>query len=565
MKDQASPENTRALRRWLWGLMRPRLWRVLLLMAGEVISSLTMVGLALLSKAVVDAAIAGELARLGRLALLLVALIVARTALPTGFRAIQTALETDMGIRLRVDTLNCLLTRDSAAIASYHSGKLLERLTQDSAQICRELTALPLSMVAIVTRLAASVSALWALDWRLPAVMVVIGLAFFGGARLLSKSLKERTAAMRKQTENTSAFYQETLQNRMVIKSFRAETRAAARAALLEGRYREAWRRWRNLFLCTGASFGLFFQTGYFVALLLCAWELAQGRLTAGGLTAVLQLVSQVQEPFASLSGLVPRYTTLMTAAERLSELHVLPSEQADAWSGAETAQLGRQFAGLQAQGLVFGYGRDEVLRGVDFELKRGEFAVLMGESGAGKTTLMKLMLGVYSPQAGQWTVSAGDKSITAAQPPRGLFGYVPQGNGLLSGTLRDNLTFLSGEKSEEEIRRALTIACADVFVDALPEGLDTVLGEKGQGISEGQGQRLAIARALLCDAPVLLLDEATSALDAETEQQLLHRLREDSGRTLLLVTHRPSAIELCDRVWRLENGRLTQQEGALI
>ena len=559
MNQRELPGDPRALRRWLWGKLRPDIGRVAALMAGEVASSLMLVGLALLSKALVDAALAGDFAQLGKIALLLALLIVARTALSTGCKALQTSTETNMSIRLRVELLDCLLSRDSAALAPYHSGRLLERLTRDTSQVCGELMSLPLMVVSVVTRLVASVSALWALDHWLPLALVAIGLAFFGGARLLSGQMKARTARMREKTEYVNAFYQETLQNRMVVKSFRAEQRAMVRAKLLEGQYREAWAAWRNLYLFSGASFGLFFQVGYFAALLLCAWELAQGRLTAGGLTAVLQLVSQVQEPFASLSGLVPRYTTLLTAAERVCQLCDLPGEQVGQWNGLDIGQAGEKLICLRANGLCFCYdGEDDVLQGVDFELRRGEFAVLMGESGAGKTTLMKLMLGVYPPRAGNWTVKTQNETRTDIEPPRGLFGYVPQGNGLLSGSLRDNLTFLSGEKTDAEIWQALADACADGFVAELPDGLDTYLGEKGQGLSEGQGQRLAIARALLCDAPVLLLDEATSALDAETERQLLHHLRALPGRTLLLVTHRLSAAEGCDRVWRLEKGRLT-------
>ena len=198
------------------------------------------------------------------------------------------------------------------------------------------------------------------------------------------------------------------------------------------------------------------------------------------------------------------------------------------------------------------------MLDGADFVLPKGAFAAITGPSGIGKSTLLKLLLGVYTQQSGSLYLRCGQEAVTLDRATRRLFAYVPQGNLLLSGTLRENLTIVRPEASEEEIRQAIYVSDMESYLPQLPLGLDTPMGESGAGLSEGQAQRLAIARAVLGGAPVLLLDECTSALDAQTERRVLERLRALPGRTCIAVTHRPAALALCDWQLQLSDGKIS-------
>ena len=211
----------------------------------------------------------------------------------------------------------------------------------------------------------------------------------------------------------------------------------------------------------------------------------------------------------------------------------------------------GREMDAIKAENLTFAYDRDEIFSHAEFSLPKGAFAVITGASGIGKSTLLKLLLGVFRPSTGGLYLSGEGYEQPLDRSTRRLFSYVPQGNLLLSGTLRENLTIVRPEATEAEIAEALFVSAMEDYLPQLPKGLDTVLGESGAGLSEGQAQRLAIARAVLGGAPVLLLDECTSALDADTEQKVLQRLKALPNRTFISVTHRPAAVKLCD--WRLE------------
>jgi ATP-binding cassette subfamily B protein len=259
--------------------------------------------------------------------------------------------------------------------------------------------------------------------------------------------------------------------------------------------------------------------------------------------------VNQLQAPFVNLSGIMPQYLAMVASGERLMELEAIQGEPEPV--DAEPAELYAEMETLGAEGMSFAYDRDQVFREAEFVLPKGAFAVITGPSGIGKSTLLKLLLGVFRLDGGRLYLQHGTERTVLDRSTRRLFAYVPQGNLLFSGSIRDNLTIVRPRATQEELDRAVYVSCMDEFLPQLPRGLDTVLGESGAGLSEGQAQRLAIARAVLGGAPILLLDECTSALDERTEDQVLRRIRALPDRTTIAVTHRPAAIALCD--WRLE------------
>ena len=277
-----------------------------------------------------------------------------------------------------------------------------------------------------------------------------------------------------------------------------------------------------------------------------------------GAVLSIVLLLNQLQHPFSAFSSIVPVYYSRMASGERLQELFDLPKEKIDATTDEASYQSLQNFS---FDGVSFDYGRETVLKNVFCSIKKGDIVCITGPSGSGKSTLFKMLLSVYAPKEGQVTIHAEEGKIPLSVSARSLFAYVPQGNFLFSGSIYENLTFFMKNKEEdiqEKVKKAISLACAD-FVFELPEGLKTSLTERGGGLSEGQLQRLAIARALLSDRPVLLLDESTSALDSDTEKRVLENISAMKEKTCILVTHRPAALEIADTVLEVKDGQITK------
>ena len=297
-----------------------------------------------------------------------------------------------------------------------------------------------------------------------------------------------------------------------------------------------------------------------------CGYGILKGTITLGTLMAITQLIAQIQSPFANISGYLPRYYAMQASAERLMEVEDFEEEMTDVLSPDAVASFyEKELASFGLRNVEFVYypaveGIDDlskdnmpaVLNSITLEIRKGEYIAFTGQSGCGKSTALKLLMCVYQPDGGEryFQDEKGNRgSLTSAY--RRLFAYVPQGNALMSGTIREVVSFAEPESAhdEEKLWQALQIACADEFVKELDNGVDTLLGERGTGLSEGQMQRLAIARAIFSGSPILLLDEVTSALDEATEKQLLENLRRLTDKTVITVTHRPAVLSICDRV----------------
>ncbi|MBQ9964829.1 MAG: ABC transporter ATP-binding protein, partial [Clostridia bacterium] len=297
----------------------------------------------------------------------------------------------------------------------------------------------------------------------------------------------------------------------------------------------------------------------YYVALLCGVVMMIAGTLSVGTLAALLQIFEQIQSPLRNASGLLPQYFTMMASAERLYEMEQLTPEAATPLP-ATPEELFRSFSQLEFRDVRFTYEDGaKILDGVDLQLRRGEITALVGESGIGKSTVIKLILSILTPQAGSICLHCGEHRFSIDAATRLFFSYVPQGNTVLSGTVRNNIAFFRPDVSDERLRDVLKLACLEEFVDGLPEGVDAEVGEHGYGVSEGQAQRIAIARALLNDAPILLLDECTSALDSETEERLLHNLRSLTDKTVLIVSHKDGTVAGSDHIVRLQDGKMEE------
>ena len=540
---------------WVAKKVRSRWAGIALLTLANIGYSLFSVFFALGTRGVIDSAVEGDL-EMFRIACLKQAAIIAviLTCL-TLMRHMNERLRADLEKDWKRKLLHGLLYGDYASVKEYHSAELLNRLNNDVTKVNDGILSILPSTAAMATKVTAAVLVLGVLDGRFAVYIVALGILVILATGVMRRHLKELNKRVSEQDGRVSGFLQEIMEKLLMVQAMDVSEEVEHRSdILLEERY-TIQRKRKNISLMTNTGISLMSYGAGFLALTWCAYRLLHGQMSFGSLTAVTQLVSQLQAPFVNLSGILPKYTAMVASAERLQELDAIQGEPLPLEESP--AELYRQMKSIRADALCFSYDRERVLENADFCLPKGTFSVITGPSGIGKSTLLKLLLGVFHLDRGNLYLECENRPVSVDRSLRKLFAYVPQGNLLLSGSLRENLTIVRPEASDTEIMQAIYASALEDVLPSLPRGLDTVLGESGAGLSEGQAQRLAIARAVLGGAPVLLLDECTSALDEETERTVLRRLKELPGRTCIAVTHRPAAAALCDLRLEVMDGRI--------
>lgn len=532
-------------------LLRPERAEYLIILACGCLFSLLDVAFAMLMRALINCAQAGQAQGMLRAVCGMLAVCALRVLGGKTLALRDGRMQERLGMRARARLLERIQRKRCADVMRFHSGEVMNRLYGDLDTVLSAVLDLVPELAMMAFGLLGAAAALYVISPWLPLALCAAGLCFFLCMRLFKGVIGRLHKDMRAADDRAYAFYQETLSHPLVIRAFRAAGRVEAGAQAREQTLYVKWKRWQGMSLLSSAAADGFKQFGYFGVVVACAWRLLAGAMPFGDMAAVVQLAGKIQDPFAGLSGMIPRLSAAGSSLDRLEEIENLPDE-------AQAAPVDARFDALMLQNVTFAYENGtNVLENADFTLKRGEFALLTGDSGAGKTTLIHLLTSVLTPLGGRAFArgAGGDTPLSAAT--RALFAYVPQGSLLFSGTLRENLTLLCGEKPEKEMYAALRTACAEDFARALPGGLDTALGEDGRGLSAGQAQRISLARAILSQAPVLVLDEATSALDAQTEEAVLRNLRALKDKTILLVSHRPAALNVCDTRLTLSGGKI--------
>ena len=432
---------------------------------------------------------------------------------------------------------------------AFHSGDMLNRIEADTSSITDAICRTVPTVLVTIVQLGGALFFLSRLDVRLAGILVFI----MPVALLFSKSYVRKMRRMTREIRDTDSriqsHLQENLQHRIIVRTLEYTGQAVGKLSELQRSLQgQVYRRTDfSVFSRTMVQIG--FMTGYAVAFLWGVFGLRDGTVTFGMMAAFLQLVSQVQRPMVDMSRQIPAFIRVFTATERLAELTSLPLEKQ-----GEPVRLEGNL-GIRAENVRFTYPGSErqVLAGFTHDFRPGSLTAIVGETGVGKSTLIKLILALARPEEGKISIYNGREEVMVSPLTRCNLSYVPQGNTLLSGTIRDNLLIGNPRASEDDMRRALHTAVAD-FVFSLPDGMDTVCGEQGTGLSEGQAQRIAIARGLLRPGNILLLDEPSSALDGETERELLERLSgQVTGKTVVLITHRERIAELCSEVVRMQ------------
>jgi len=534
--------------RWLLQRVGKRLPGLLVMTVSAAGTALMGVFFALGSKNVVNAAVSGTRQELINAGIAQAAVIVAILVFQLLERYFRHRLTATLDRDWKENLTHRILRSDYAKICGYHSGELINRLNNDVRAVDDGLITILPSLASMVTRLVSVVAVLVTMAPVFTLAIVVMGVAAIVATTFTRRYLRELNKAVSASAGRLSGFLQEIFEKLLLVQAMNVAPEVERRGdKLLEDRYQLQKKRWSIMLIANSCVNILGYVSG-FVALIWCANGIFEGTMSFGELTAMTQLVSQLQTPFTSLSGVLPSYIAMTAACERLMELEAAcENPEQETVVGVDYAQL----QAISARELSFSYGREQVFTNCDFTLPKGAFAVITGPSGIGKSTILKLLLGIFRPTDGTLELECEGGNVKAGRGTRDLFAYVPQGNLLFSGTLRENLLLTCPDATEEQIAEAIYVSHMDAFLPKLPNGLETVLGENAHGLSEGQAQRLSIARAVLGGAPILLLDEATSALDAQSEETVLERIRQLPGKTCIAVTHRPRALALAD--WQIE------------
>ena len=525
---------------------------IIILIVVHIVFALLNVSFALGSKQIVDSAIKGNRADFKAACIKQAIIIVGLVLCLFLQRHLREWLMTELDRQWKKKLFKILLNAEYTEVTAYHSGELVNRLNNDVRMMNEGLiTAIP-RFADLLTRLLASLGVLISLEPMFGCGIIGLSLVMLMITAILRRKLKVLHKNVSEADGRTLSFIQEALEKLLLVQAMNAGNEMELRADKLLLERFHAQRKRKNWSLMANTGVSVFFYGAGFVALIWCATALLNGTMSCGELTAITQLVGQLRGPMVNISGIFPQYISMVAASERLMELGNLVKDDE-----SEYLDMRMYYGiseGITAEGIYFSYDRDEVLHNASFTIPKGKFAVITGDSGVGKSTLLKIMLGIIKPDNGKMFLQTKEDNVVIDRSTRRLFSYVPQGSFLFSGTLRDNLLMSKPDATEEEINQAVYVGAVSEYLSQLPQGLDTVLGENGSGLSEGQAQRLSIARAILSGAPILLLDEATSALDEITEYLVLERIRALKWHTCIFVSHRPAAMEMADCKIEIKN-----------
>ncbi len=542
---------SKTVRKWLGARIKRSVPIILLLTALTVTMSLMSLAFASVSKTVLDIATHQAQGSLLDECVKLAILLLAQLGVSITVNFANVKANAGFSIEMRTHLFRTLMRKDYTAVSAYHSGDLLNRLSSDAEVIASGV----ISLIPECAMLAASIIGgfvmLYRLDKMFALLILACGPVLVAASRLYSKRFKQLHKDCQAADGRVKSFMQEIIQNILAVKSFGSGARVTQRAEELQNdSYRLKLRRTKASMAAHAAMY-IAFNAGYYFTLGYGAWRLSAGAITVGTVMAMVQLVGVIQSPFKEISGMVPMIYSVIASTERLLELEALPDD--DTSGAVDVKKVYDDMTGMEVRDLCFSYNEDNGIKDVSFFVKKGTVAAIAGESGAGKSTVIKLLLAILTPDSGSMSIKTESGDIPINAETRGMFAYVPQGNLILSGTIRDNLTFARENASEPELETACRAAGIWDFISAQEKGLDTVIGEHGLGLSEGQAQRISIARALVYGAPILLLDEATSALDSQTEARLLASIRSMTGRTCIIVSHKPAVLAECDTVINFE------------
>lgn len=540
--------------RWLRRYLIQFRWTIVIHILLGVLGTLLGLAGSVASKYLIDAVTGHQTGSIGAAAAWMIGLMLGNIAMTAIAGRAGAVLNVRVQNSIQEEVYRKILFADWQALEEFRSGDLLNRLTSDVGTLTGGVVSFIPSALCSTVQLIGALVIMVCHDPTMALISLLVVPVSVLFSRVMVRRMTGHSKEMKEIASDVMSFHQDSFQNLTSIKAFGITDLFCGRMVRMQQRYRDAYLSYNQFSLQTSAFLSL---AGMLVSISCFGWGVYQlwtGAITYGTMTLFLQLASGLSSSFSGLVGLVPSMISLSTSTGRIMAVTELAAEATD---HDIRLQQETEFS-LSLENVSFSYqDGNSVLTGATISADPGDLVALTGPSGEGKTTVLRILLGLVAPQSGTAElIGSSGTHYPLSAVTREAFSYVPQGGSLFAGSIRENLTMVAADATDEQIWEALHLACADEFVKALPDGLDHVLGGRNTGLSEGQGQRLSVARALLRNAPILLLDEATSALDEETEQIMLQRVMTGGRiRTCILVTHRPSALSYCTRGYHIHNG----------
>lgn len=561
---------------WLYTVPKKKKWYIAALMLVQALNGASGVLYALLLRNIVDSAVSHNSSEFWLQVALIIALVIGQIAVRAVIRWLNELSKATFENIFKSRLMHNILHKDFASVNAVHSGEWLNRLTNDTVVVAESYVEILPGLAGMVVKLISALVMIIVLDKRFAVIIIPAGIALLFLTYAFRKVLKRLHKNVQENDGRLRIYLQERISSLMIIRSFASEDQTEADACEKMQEHKNArMKKTRFSNLCN-IGFGIAMNGMYLFGAVYCGYGILTGAITFGTLTAITQLISQIQSPFANITGYLPKFYAMTASAERLMEIERFEDEGEKSLPLAEIKEYYKnELDSFGLDGAVFTYfpnvesigsltkeAQPAVLDNISVRVKKGEYIAFTGHSGCGKSTVLKLMMCIYRLDGGERFITDNKgRTQTLGTKWHRLFAYVSQGNQLMSGTIREVISFADKSRSsdDEAIARALKISCADDFVYDLENGVDTLLGERGTGLSEGQMQRIAVARAVFSESPVMLLDEATSALDENTEKRLLENLKQMTDKTVIIVTHRPAALGICDRVLSFEENRIEE------
>lgn len=542
-------KNQASYAKWIIVYTKPYIGRISIMMAVSLITTIISLKMVDISKSIIDNATGGN--PITRLIAVYVVLMFLMQAMSVGASLLSSLINEYFSFGIRKQVYEKIVRSHWMDVKRYHTGDLMTRLTSDAGNIADGMVNTVPHIITLFIELLMVFVMLFSYSPVLACLAILVAPVAGLTCWLLGRKLNKMQKHVQESEAEYRSFMQESMANLLIVKSFANENYSVDRLTML----REKCFYWiykrLKLSLTSSTVMSLAFQIGYISAFSYGAYQISIGNITYGTMSVFLALVNRVQAPIVQLAQQIPKVVMILASAGRVMELENIPYEE------RIEASFEPMNVGVRINDLTFGYVPTEtVLKNVNLNVNPGEFVAIIGESGIGKTTLIRLIMSFMSKYEGNISFyNEGGDELTANAGSREFISYVPQGNTLFSGTIRENIRMGKLDATEDEMIAAMKLASAYDFVMELPKGIDTVIGERGHGISEGQAQRIAIARAFVRKAPFLILDEATSALDEQTELQVIDGLRQLTPRpTCVIITHRKSILKYCDREIKIED-----------
>lgn len=536
---------------WLKERIKPYRNKIVFLTVLTVFATALSVAFAYLTSYLVDSATKNNRQGLIIFACVILGVLIARITIRAITNYYTEKFRADIYVKIRKRVFNNILNADYAKLKKYHSGELVTRITSDSAEIANATVSILPQTAGMVMQFVGSLVALAVIDWLFTLFLILGGGIIVGISALFRAKMKKYYKEIMTIEGESRSFMQESIISILTVKAFGAESKVGDKSTELLEKLKGKRLSRAKLNSGIGVLYSFVTNAGLVFGIVWCAISVMLGNMDFGFILSVVLLMEQLQRPLNSVSAVLPVYYSREASGERLSEIDQILSEEIYKQNSVEYCDIKK----IKVENVTFSYGDDEVLKDLTLDIEKGKINCIYGASGKGKSTLFKLLLCFYPYERGnisfETTKDGEIKNIPITANDRKLFSFVPQGNFLFTGTIYENLTIFSEEKDklklDEKVKFAIENACAE-FVYELPLGLETVLTEQGGGLSEGQRQRLAIARAFVADRAILLFDESTSALDEETERRLIDNLKEMRDKTCVIISHRQAIIESAEK-----------------